>query len=100
MAAKPFHGGAGEEIAFRVFCARGKARVLFCIREISGDVGDGIDQQLRGQSYAGVAAGDRGGGRRLPPALSPATPTRRSSPPNAAMRAITSLVAAKASSKA
>jgi hypothetical protein len=47
MAAKPFHGGAGEEIAFGIFRARREARVLFCIREISGDVGDGIDQQLR-----------------------------------------------------
>ena len=65
VAAKPFHRGARQEIAFGVLAARGKARVLCCIREISDDVGDGIDQQLRRQLDAGVAAGDRGGGREI-----------------------------------
>ena len=45
------------------------------------------------QAIATVAA-------RLPPALSPATPTRALSPPNSAMRAITSRTAAKPSSNA
>ena len=59
MAGEPLHHRARQEIAFGVFRARGKARVLVRVRVVSGDIGDGIDQQLRGEPDAGVAAGDR-----------------------------------------
>ena len=59
VAGEPLHHRARQEIAFGVFGAGGKARVLPGIREISGDIGHGIDQQLRGEFDPFVAAGDR-----------------------------------------
>jgi hypothetical protein len=56
--AEPLHHRARQEIALRIFRARGKARILCCVCETPEDVGDGIDQQLACELDAGVAAGD------------------------------------------
>jgi hypothetical protein len=58
VAREPFHRRARQEIAFRVFRARGKARIFLRVREISGDIGR-IDEQLRGAIDPRVATGDR-----------------------------------------
>ena len=47
-----------QEVAFGIFRPRRKARVFFRVGKASGDIGHGIDQQLRGEIDAGVAAGD------------------------------------------
>ena len=62
---EPFHDRARQEVAFRVFRARGEARILLCVRIVSNDIGRGIDQQLRGQLDACVATGDRHGRRQI-----------------------------------
>ena len=54
-----------QEVTFGIFRARRKARVLFGVGKASGDIGHGIDQQLRGEIDAGVAAGDRCGRRQI-----------------------------------
>ena len=62
---EPFHDRARQEVAFRVFRARGEARILLCVRVVSNDIGRGIDQQLRGQPDACVATGDRHSRRQI-----------------------------------
>jgi hypothetical protein len=78
VAREPFHR---REIAFRVFRARGKARIFLRVREISGDIGR-IDEQLRGEIDPASRQAIATAAARLPPALAPATPTRMLSPPN------------------
>jgi hypothetical protein len=52
-------------LVFGIFRPRWKARVLFCIGKASADIGHRIDQQLRGEIDAGIAAGDGRGRRQI-----------------------------------